>query len=437
LDDDDANNSPLRAALIDKTFHQVDMLIRTIEAEDLTELPNALQSMALEDHHTLITILNMLRAYRGFLKNDTHADIRERLAVVFRPMDAWVHGQYSVTTPALLTIQAILYSHCEWFREELFESYSSLRSFEELTIIGFPERDRYFIAAIIAHQTLLRTAWTTNPEEDPREVRVFFKHKQGQYKFAQETDQDAVLGIALRRTLFEFIEGCNPERRKDDGERSMLRRQLASALILHCLCLQCRHSRFAYKNISFEIKKQALGFMGHLLAAERERSFPHAALAFVHYGRYVYQAQRQAGRRNNENLFSKSIGWIERNILDKQADPTPDAPLHNISFCFQRVASKKAWLHVKDIDDLEPRQEQRGASMPEKPRPRDIVWHKEDSSDDIIVKLLRKTVGQKYYKLNLDKKHYLLWMLGLDDIEGTEKTKLVDMINEWLEEQSQ
>ncbi len=51
--EDEANQSTLRSVLLDKTIVQVDMLIRTIEAEHLGQLPQALQSMALENHNTL------------------------------------------------------------------------------------------------------------------------------------------------------------------------------------------------------------------------------------------------------------------------------------------------------------------------------------------------------------------------------------------------
>ncbi len=145
----------------------------------------------------------MLLTLYHFLTNTWCADIREKLAVVFRPIDEWVHGQYCVTTPVLLVVQSILYSHCEWFREKLLESYSAVRAYEELEVLGFPNTHRYFIAGIIAHQTLLRAAWTKGKDE-PREVYGFYRHQDGNMNYAEEKFQDEVIGVALQRTLISF-----------------------------------------------------------------------------------------------------------------------------------------------------------------------------------------------------------------------------------------
>ena len=406
INEEDANNSPLRSVLADKTIRQLDLLISHIENETLEQMPLVVRSIALENRHSLLTILNMLLAYREFLTSHAHADVREKLAVVCLPIEAWVQGQYCVTTPALLVIQSILFSHCEWYREELFESYSAVRAYEELELLGFPELHCYFVAAIIAHQTLLRSAWSGDLKSDPRETLAYFlDEKKKTFEFAQENDQDKVLGLALAETLFEFIGQTPRGRRKEDRDLvrrpNMLRRQLAAALVLHALCLQCRHSRHGSSAITPKIKNQALKFLDHLLASDSKQKYPNVGLAFIHYGRHINQAQQQARFFGENNLFCKAIAWIKDEI-PKQ--PTNEE--RNISFCFQRVSSKKVWNSIREI------------------KPDDESWMSgfrvdkigdthEKLEDSIIHKRVKKTVGNRYWTQKIDRTDYLLSTLGL------------------------
>ncbi len=160
----------------------------------------------------------MLAAYERLLTNGAHADVREALDTVFRPVGEWIGGQYVITTPALLVVQSILYSHCEWFHEHLWEASSAVRAYRELRGATSEQRaivseaHARFIAAIIAHQTLLRAAWSTG-EDDPREVYAFYDMEGGRrWADLQFEDQsqsrewiDQTVGLALASTLFSFL----------------------------------------------------------------------------------------------------------------------------------------------------------------------------------------------------------------------------------------
>ncbi|MCX7113011.1 MAG: hypothetical protein NTX45_23410 [Proteobacteria bacterium] len=428
--EEEANQAALESVLRDKTIVQVDMLIRTIEENKLEQLPDSLQSMALENRLTPKNLLNMLQALCHFLTAPWRADIREKLAVVFGPIEEWVHGQYCVTTPALLVVQSILYSHCEWFREELFESYSAVRAYEELEVLGFPKAHRYFIAGIIAHQTLLRAAWTKG-DDDPREVYGFYRHKDGSLNYAEENFQDEVIGVALQRTLFPFavITGKSHQEQQEDHDIAppkLLRRQLAAALILHALCLQCRHSRYALvKNsteFNSEIKERALRFLDHILATERKQKYPQASLAFFHYGRYNYQAHRQLVNTDDDTLLFLAKRYILVNHLKRQNE----LPV-NQTFCFPRVSSKKVWSEVwinvygakKKIENSEVETEywRKGFRTPSAP----------------IIEMVEKTVGTEYCKLKVDFIYHLLKLIGIER-KGQEDIlydEILKAITEW------
>jgi len=412
--EDEANQAALRTVLRDKTILQVGTIIRAIEAEHLDQLPHALQSMALENHNTLKNIRNMLLALSHFLTDTSHADIREKLAVIFRPIDEWVHGQYCVTTPALLVVQAILYSHCEWFREELFESYSAVRTYEELEVLGFPAAHRYFIAGIIAHQTILRAAWT-NGENDTREVFGVFQFNDGNLKIAQEKIQDEVIGVALQRTLFRFAVISNKSQHdkykyndymcedNDIEPPKLLRRQLAAALVLHALCLQCRHSRYSLEKNSPEfntkIKQQALSFLDHILATERKQQYDHASVAFFQYGRYVFKSGE------NENLLELAKNFILKNAQNEKGN--------NHTFCFPRVTNRRifddVWIDVY------------GTKKPTNSKIIKVDWntgYRTIKKKDSIIAMVQNTVGNEYYyKLHVDSTYHILKLLGVDSDE--------------------
>ena len=294
----------------------------------------------------------MLLAFKRFLTEPGHADVREKLAAVFRPMDAWVKGRYCVTSPALFVIQAIFYSHCEWFREEIFEANSAVRAFEELGTQGFPEDDRSFIAMIIAHQTLLHAAWSTDREKDPKEVLAFYRGDDGKVKFAenefeekQRQDErqgeweDKTVGWAIARTLFEFLKESGGSLDDKDGQQRtipMRRRQLTAALVLHSLCLYCRHKKRVEPELLGKIKQQALGFMDHLLATRSEQDPSEIGLAFFQYGRYVHQAQYDPD--HPKTLLDQAKEDVREYFNGKKS-------LENATFCFQRVSTKRAWIN--------------------------------------------------------------------------------------------
>jgi|GEM_PF-2374237 len=349
-----------------QTLSQVDQLLRMCGCKEIDDIPPAVRSISQENPQTLQTVENMLIAFRHFLTSSEHADVREKLGVVFQPMAAWVHGKYCITTPALLVIQSILHSHCEWFREELFESYSALRAYEELNLQGFHELHCRFVAAIIAHQTLLRAAWTTDDATDPREVWGIYdvyKDEKWVKEFAPDAEQPEVIGIALRRTLLRFVkdnvgqERLNLEQNAGDsiGLRSrspespdLLWRQLAAALVLHSLCLQCRHSRYGSElsRLPSEFKQQALAYLDHMLARERKQHYPGAGLVFFHYGRYANQVRKDSDSPSLFYYVKSMVAGALENDFERSISSETDCHRYNLSFCFERISHKRAWIDI-------------------------------------------------------------------------------------------
>lgn len=337
--DTSGGNNVLRALLMDKAQRQAGGITAAIERGEIQRLPPVVQSLDQETSGFVTKrILNMLLAFRRFLVEPRHADVREKLESAFSPMDAWVSGQHCITSPVLLVVQSILYSHSEWFREEVHEAFSATRAFEELQ--GFPEQHRRFIAAIIAHQTLLRAAWSTDREHEPKEVLAFYKQDQddgdiiwAEDEFADEDRAkewaDQIAGRGLARTLFPFLkESGNDEQRANDVQPAPLRRQLAAALVLHSLCLYCRHRSTEEVETLTKVKNQALGFLEHLLALEDGQWSCKPHLVFLQYGRYVQQS--------NSQLFKK----VKEYLVDEYLK---NGKLQNITFCFQRVPTKRVW----------------------------------------------------------------------------------------------
>ena len=349
LDTTELASSTVRALLSHRAVRQARSVVDAVDRGDLDRLPLVLRSLDEETGGQLTRrIANMMAALYRFLTASEHADVREKLATAFRPMGAWVRGQFVVTSPVVLVVQSILYSHCEWFRPHLFEAYSAARAHEELWARGIPEAHRRFIAALIAQQTLLRGAWRTDPETDAREVFAFYEagspgarrivwaHKE----FKDDDERagpwaDEAVGRAIAHTLYPFI-APGPVAAGDSRSEVLpaLERQLAAALVLHTLCLACRNHREERPGLG-KTKQQALRFLDYLLDAHTPWKYE-PALAFLQYGRVVRQA--------NSELLDTAMDWIAGSDFDRGARPAGAVDkLENVSLCFQRVSTKRVW----------------------------------------------------------------------------------------------
>jgi len=366
LDSSELASSTVRALLSHRAVRQVRSVVEAVDQADLKRLPLVLQSLDAETGGQLTRrIANMMAGLERFLTQSEHADVREKLAAAFRPMGAWVRGQFVVTSPVVLVVQSILYSHCEWFRPHLFEAYSAARAHEELRAGGVPEGHRRFVAALIAHQTLLRGAWSTDPDTDPKEVFAFYAVSRGVARQVAWAGGDEVddpdrrgegagkaVSRAIADTLYPFI-APGPAGAEEDlpDVRPALERQLAAALILHTLCLACRNQRTERPQLA-ELKKQALQFLDYLLDA-RTPSAWRPSLAFLQYGRVVHQANRrllEAAKEHTAGLAfaSPAGGGAAASGGTPPADPE-DAHrggpprLPNVTLCFQRVSTRRVW----------------------------------------------------------------------------------------------
>ena len=334
LDLAESRSGTVRALLLSRTVEQVRSIIGAIDRSEMKNLPLVLRGQIQESKGLLgRRIVSMLEAYERLLTHRAHADVREALDTVFRPVGAWVGGQHVITSPALLVVQSILYSHCEWFHEHLWEANSAVRAYRELRGAVSEQRaivaDAHarFIAAIIAHQTLLRAAWSSG-EDDPREVYAFCDGKWADEEFEERERSrewaDEAVGLALAGTLFPFLRDQVVDHVR---EASIGKRQLAAGLVLHSLCLSCRHRRGESGNIG-TIKEQALRSFDNLLAPERPHK-PH--LAYLQYGRYVHASDAcQPG----VDLLKEARECVLRN---------GGGGTRNYMFVFQRVSSKRVW----------------------------------------------------------------------------------------------
>ena len=418
------NSAALRAMLINKTNEQVGLLNRVLALGKSEYLPEVVKSLGQESPTSSKAIRNMLEAFSRFLGEPEHADIREKLAIIFRPRDVWVHGHYCVTCPALLVIQAIMYSHCEWLRGELFESYSSVRAYEELELLGYPEQDCLFIAAIIAHQTLLKASWSIDKNNDPPEVLALYKNAaiNGEWHYANNEEHSEMVSLALRETLFKFLPK-EAVKQMEDPELTLgpniLQRELVASLVLQSLCLYCRHSRFEDSNVD-KIKLQALQSLDDLLKEGKKLKNYKIKFIFLHYGRYVHQSQYKkqtndavVERELNETLYEKAKDFI-------RTDKEYNNKYENITFCFQRVASKKIWTGLID-----------SGLSDKRIIIKSILWSKDENTSHIN-SLVEKTVGKSYIKLRVDAQFCLERMLNLESYEGNNW----DNINNWISNKS-
>lgn len=338
----DSVSDEFRALLVDRAIRQVEAIIDTVDRDATEALPPILRSLDQETSGLMTNrVLNMLVALEAFMRADEHADVRERLSATFQPMSIWVEGQYAITSPALLVVQSILYSHCEWFREFLWEAHSAQRAYVELESRGFPEGHCRFIEAIIAHQTLLRAAWITDIT-DPKEVQAFYK-REGRLTWAESEFEDEehtanwideMASRAIARTLFPFVQQSK-QRNLESKELQTMERQLAAALVLHSLCLYCRHQWSRPTNMT-AIKRQGFQYLDHLLYS-RTPSNPQYKpyLIYLKYGRYIDAANRELHSPLTIDPFEKTKKYIF-----SQLDPDD---MQNVSFCFQRVSSKRIW----------------------------------------------------------------------------------------------
>lgn len=322
-DQSESGSGALRAVLLNRAVLLARGIRHVVGRAELDVLPPVLRGLHRETRGVMTHRIDaMLAAYERFLSDDKHADVRERLHPVFRPIGASVRGRNAVTTPALLVLHAILYSHCEWFRDTLWEAHSADRAYSELLQSGFPEPHCRFIAAIIAQQTMLRASWSLHPDRDPPETSAYFT-KQGSLVPAAERfvgDQEKI-DAAAARVIGDRLRGFL------QGTPAPSTEQLSAALVLHALCLHARHQADESPQDNIAIKAQAFRFYDALIETPDSNAECPRGLVFMQYGRYVH--------RNNVNLFQKLNEYaVEKLTL---------APETNLTLCLHRVGSHNVW----------------------------------------------------------------------------------------------
>jgi hypothetical protein len=353
--EEDRSNT-IRALLMDRAVQQVRQILAAVARADLDDLPPVLRGLHRETRGGLTrTATAMLAALERFLTRKKHADVRERLDPAFRPMGAWVRGSYAVTSPALLVVQSILYSHCEWFQDCLWEIHSAVRAYNELRQSGYPEDHCRFVAGILAHQTLVRTAWTLDTKpyhskpsgqtsrkdtKDPTETFAFF-FENGNATSADKSvrcqgtaDKIAEAAAqAIARTLFEFLP--NFVNRPSQADGSPHRRRLAAALILHSLCLQARHHQTEQRDQIAQIKSQALRFFDYLIERPDDHTGSLPGLVYIHYGRYLHRA--------NDGLWKEIRQYAVDELTRSHTEVASGEPPKHLTLCLPRVGSLRVW----------------------------------------------------------------------------------------------
>ncbi len=366
-DHEEDRSNTIRALLMDRAVQQLRQILAAVARADLDDLPPVLRGLDRETRGGLTrTATAMLAALERFLTRKKHADVRERLDPAFRPMGAWVRGSYAVTSPALLVVQSILYSHCEWFQDCLWEIHSAVRAYNELRQSGFPEDHCRFIAGILAHQTLVRTAWTLdakpghsdpfgqtdrNERKDPTETFAFFYDGKGKAQSAKDSarcqgKEDKVAEAAaqaIARTLSAFLPHSAANPAHTDG--SPEDRRLAAALILHGLCLQARHHQTEQRDHIAQIKAQALRFFDYLIERPDDHTGSLPGLIYIHYGRHLHRA--------DSALLEKVQDYAIDEVARIQQPQSEGKSPRHLTLCLPRVGSRRVWKKRK-FDDNSP-----------------------------------------------------------------------------------
>jgi len=341
-DETERHNPVIIALLKNRAVQQVHEIHAALKRSEFHDLPPVLLALDRETRGASTRrVMAMLAAYGRFLTRDAHADVRERLDPVFGPTFVMPRGRYAVTSPALLVIQSILYSHCEWFQDPLWETHSAIRAYADLSHRGFPERHSRAIAAFIAHQTLVRTAWSLDARSHPLEAFAYYLDDDSRiFSSERHSGQDDQIAEAAARAIAATLFNCllRPNTGDAPGEISLRKRRVAAAQVLHSLCLQARNRQCESARIG-EIKLQALRFFDYLIEPPDQPSESPTGLVFIHYGRYVYDA--------NPPLFKQIMGDVVKKLKAQQRprpgkEGEPRSPA-NFTLCLPRVASGAIW----------------------------------------------------------------------------------------------
>jgi hypothetical protein len=387
----------VRALLREHAIDQAYRIITAIEKEESSALPPALIAVDRETGHLASRrVANMLRAFLVFLRDDRSfgrgADPEALHLRVFDPLSR-LEGT-RITSPALLVLQAVLYSHIQWLKVHHHEAHSAWTAYG---ILGNPDLssapelsespcDRAFIVALIAHQTRLRAAWNLRNESARKEVAPLpVGGGAAGVPHWKEKDDHAV-AAALARTLYAFP--CLEDPRSPEE-----RARLSSALVLFSLCLEFRHQRLGDppgREILWLSDKlgQALAYASTIAKASEPYT---SRLLHWQYGHYVFDHLED--RRNWSTAFADE--------LRRRDDGTS-----NLTFSFDPSAPRSYW----------PRWLRRKRPFPdpgELPLAGRGPVERRDPRDDLIAKAIQATVGLSWV-LTSPPATKLLGNLGVD-----------------------
>ncbi len=276
-------------------------------------------------------VANMFRAFREFVDRPdffgASGDFHDAAENLFDPLPASADPDRYLTSPALLVLLAVQYGHVAWHRQRHHEAHSAYLAYSALGDLELPLEPlhRHFVAALIAHQTLLRVGWQLAGHH--REVWGYTMQGESLHSAPEDNEQesDRLLAEGIARTLFPFLGA-----RAGDPE---LRQQLSAALVLTSLCLQCRHLLQADPRLT--------GISGRIMQFSRRLPetgpTPRTALAFFQYGRYV--------RRHDAKSWAEFRRQVEdriKKIADSEGRP------FNLTVCFDPNAKRVGELQSED-----------------------------------------------------------------------------------------
>ena len=253
----------------------VESLIKSIEHREGLDRWPVLKELS-QDHRGvgIERVANMLRMFLKLVPDDTTSSIENLYGLHFR----WEQGIASEVKlrgkpviPLRLVVLAALFSHCQLGEPGLQEAKSAEKVLKKLRPGLGPEAAN-FVAALVAHQTLLRAAWVAGSDD----VSEVYPLEGGEVGFPGEDSYVLNVCRALAGTLKEFKCG-------------KLQEFLADGLLLHAICLQCRH----HKDPDQKLEKIDLKEWQEELRKQIGKP-PHSVqLLFLHYGRGVYRQLRR------------------------------------------------------------------------------------------------------------------------------------------------
>ena len=314
--------------LRDRAEQQTHYLANALRQGVHDMLPPALQSL---DHETngraSFRLANMYKAFQEFLKDSLLYKQPFEQDWLFEPL-FFDDGRKAIT-PALLIIQAILYSHIEWHREHFHDLYSAQRAQKELQQDGIPEAWTNKVSGLIVHQNMFRTA--VAQEGRLKELRVWDNPN------LSDKTEDLARGLCNSIQDYWKWTDCNEKK------------TAVRATMVTSLCFERRNSTAP---LSDETRKAVYTLGEQVLNCPSTSQDSHPiTLVYFEYGRYFLSAPEVLD--SIEKSFSA--------VIKEESLVGENGKVHLLWFSFPRVSSQQgiqALSTQKNLGNIEWRDEE-------------------------------------------------------------------------------